>query len=227
MAGEGSRFSAAGYKLPKPLVDVCGEPMIQRVIATLPSPETNQYIFIVQLRHYWEHNIATRLRELCPGALVVTIDGPTAGAAVTAMQARRHFDNGEPLLIANSDQLVEGMAVPMGEDGLIYTFPSRDTKWSYAAVDERDRVWGVAEKQVISRHATCGIYYWKRGGDFAKYASQMIANGRRSNNEFYIAPVFNEAIADDQRVFASDVQEMWGLGTPEDVHAYEKAHNPR
>lgn len=219
MAGEGSRFSQAGFKLPKPLVDVCGKPMIERVIESLPK--ANKYIFVVQLRHFWEHNIGTKLRDLCPGAIVVTIDGPTAGAAVTALAARRWFDNEEPLLIANSDQIAVGMVPPQAEDGLIYTFPAQDTKWSYAAVDERGRVWGVAEKQVISRSATCGIYYWRRGKDFAKYAAQMIAQGRRTNGEFYIAPVYNEAIADDCVVFAEDVKEMHGLGTPDDLRAYE------
>jgi NDP-sugar pyrophosphorylase family protein len=35
MAGEGSRFSQAGYDLPKPLIPVIGKPMIQWVIENI------------------------------------------------------------------------------------------------------------------------------------------------------------------------------------------------
>ncbi len=36
----------------------------------------------------------------------------------------------------------------------------------------------IAEKEVISNHATVGIYYWKRGSDYVKYAENMILKNR-------------------------------------------------
>ena len=226
MAGEGSRFRDAGFKMPKPLVPVNGVPMIQRVIENLGGP-SEHFIFVVQLRHIYEYGIDAKLREMCPGCKVVAIDGLTGGAAVTALRASAHIDNYAPLLIANSDQLIEGWSLPDTKvDGVIYTFWSDQTKWSYAAVGEYDRVYGVAEKQVISRAATCGIYYWRRGSDFVKYARQMVDAGRRCNGEFYIAPVYNEAILDCKDIVAMNVERMHGLGTPEDLRAYEDLSCP-
>ena len=77
----------------------------------------------------------------------------------------------------------------------------------------------VAEKKPISDIATTGIYYWKHGSDYVKYAEQMIANNTRVNNEFYVCPVFNELILDDGKVRVKTIDEsgMWGLGTPEDL----------
>jgi len=43
MAGEGSRFAKEGYQFPKPLIDVNGKPMIQRVVENLDFDA--EYIF--------------------------------------------------------------------------------------------------------------------------------------------------------------------------------------
>ena len=54
MAGEGSRFKDAGYTFPKPLIDVNGKPMIQRVVENLEL--IGKYIFIVQKKHNEKYN---------------------------------------------------------------------------------------------------------------------------------------------------------------------------
>lgn len=48
----------------------------------------------------------------------------------------------------------------------------------------------------------------------------MINKNIRVNNEFYVCPVFNEAIEDGKAIRTFDVKEMWGLGTPEDLNYY-------
>ena len=50
--------------------------------------------------------------------------------------------------------------------------------------DENDIVTEVAEKNVISNNATVGIYFWKKGSDYVKYAKQMIKKNIIVNNEF-------------------------------------------
>ena len=40
--------------------------------------------------------------------------------------------------------------------------------------DENNYVTQVAEKKPISDCATVGVYYWKKGSDYVKYAEQMI-----------------------------------------------------
>ena len=49
MAGNGSRFSNAGYVDPKPLISVNGLPMIRRVVESLNI--FGDYIFVVQQKH--------------------------------------------------------------------------------------------------------------------------------------------------------------------------------
>ena len=80
----------------------------------------------------------------------------------------------------------------------------------------------VAEKKPISDLATVGIYYWRKGSDYVKYAEQMIDKNIRVNSEFYVCPVFNEAIQDNKKVRTYNIDKMWGLGTPEDLEYFLK-----
>jgi hypothetical protein len=82
----------------------------------------------------------------------------------------------------------------------------------------------VAEKNPISDIATVGVYYWGKGSDYVKYAEQMIEKNIRVNNEFYVCPVFNEAIADCKIIKTFHIEKMWGLGTPEDLKYYLENH---
>ena len=227
MAGAGSRFEKAGYTFPKPLIDVRGKPMIQWVVDNL-NIEAN-YIFIVQKNHFEKYNLKETINNFCPNNQIVQIEGITEGAACTTLLAKEYINNEEPLIIANSDQFVEWnnedfiYASTTGDlDGNILTFKSTHPKWSYVKINEIRCVTEVAEKRPISDIATVGIYYWKKGSDYIKYAEQMIHNNIRVNNEFYICPVFNEAIKDGKKIKTFDVEKMWGLGTPEDLEYFLK-----
>jgi len=225
MAGAGSRFEKAGYTFPKPLIEVQGKPMIQVVVENLGF-EAN-YIFVVQRAHRYHWNLDAMLKLIAPNCTIVEVDGVTEGAACTALLASKYIDNDHPLFFANSDQFVEWDGAEfmyrMQEskaDGGIVTFKATHPKWSYVKVDDNGFVTEVAEKNPISNNATVGYYYWKRGSDFVKYANQMIEKGVRVNGEFYVCPVFNEAIADGKNVRIKEVERMWGLGTPEDLRYF-------
>jgi hypothetical protein len=48
----------------------------------------------------------------------------------------------------------------------------------------------------------------------------MIDKNIRTNNEFYVAPVFNEAIEDGKKIRVKQITGMWGIGTPEDLNYF-------
>lgn len=225
MAGAGSRFQQAGYTFPKPLIDVEGKPMIQVVVENL-NIEAN-YIYVVQKSHREKFNLDTLLNLITPNCKIVEVDGLTEGAACTALLAKEHINNEHPLFFANSDQFVEWDSneffYKMNEndaDGGIPTFKATHPKWSFAKLDEEGFVTEVQEKNPISDLATVGFYYWKHGSDFVKYAEEMIEQDIRVNNEFYVCPVYNNAIKGGLKVRTFDVPKMWGLGTPEDLNYY-------
>lgn len=225
MAGAGSRFAQAGYTFPKPLIEVRGKPMIQVVVENLNI--TANYIFLVQKEHYLKYNLKYLLNLIAPGCKIVQVDGLTEGAACTTLLAKEFIDNDAPLVMANSDQFVEWNSNECmyafsadSIDGGILTFEATHPKWSYAKLGEDGFVSEVAEKRPISNLATVGVYYWKHGADYVKYAEQMIAKNIRTNNEFYVAPVFNEAVADGKKIRVKNIERMWGIGTPEDLNYF-------
>jgi HAD superfamily hydrolase (TIGR01509 family) len=225
MAGNGSRFALAGYTFPKPLIEVHGKPMIQVVVENL-AVDAN-FIFVVQKSHREKYNLDSMLSLICPGCKVVEVNSVTEGAACTVLLAKDFIDNDEPLVIANSDQFIEWNSLEffykMNEQNLdagIVSFRATHPKWSYARVDDNGFVTEVAEKNPISDIATVGIYYWKHGKDFVKYAESMISKDIRVNNEFYVCPVFNEALLSGLKIKTFDVPKMWGIGTPEDLNYF-------
>lgn len=227
MAGAGSRFQQMGYTFPKPLIDVKGKPMIQMVVENL-NIDAN-FIFVVQKEHREKYNLDTLLNLIAPNCKVVEVDGITEGAACTALLAKEFIDNDNPLFFANSDQFVEWDSneffYKMNEtdaDGGIVTFRATHPKWSFAKVDQNGLVTEVAEKKPISNIATVGFYYWKHGTDFVRYAEEMIEKNIRVNNEFYVCPVFNQAIEAGKQIRTFDIPKMWGVGTPEDLKYFEE-----
>jgi HAD superfamily hydrolase (TIGR01509 family) len=225
MAGAGSRFESAGYTFPKPLIDVNGKPMIQVVVDNL-NIEAN-YIYVVQKKHREKYNLDTLLNLITPNCKIVEVDILTEGAACTALLAKDYINNDYPLFFANSDQYVEWdsneFMYKMTEsecDGGIVTFKSIHPKWSFVKTDINGFATSVAEKNPISDDATVGYYYWRNGSDFVKYAEKMILDNKRVNNEFYVCPVFNEAISDGKKIKIFESKKMWGLGTPEDLKTY-------
>ena len=225
MAGAGSRFEKAGYTFPKPLIEVNGKPMIQVVVENL-NIDAN-YIFIVQKSHREKYNLDTLLNIIAPNCSVIEVDGITEGAVCTVLLAKELINNDCPLLMANSDQYIEWNSgefmykmIEQDVDAGLLTFESTHPKWSFANVDSRGYVTEVAEKKPISNIASVGIYYWKHGKDFVTYAEQMINKNIRVNNEFYVCPVFNEAILDNKKIKTYNIDKMWGIGTPEDLNAF-------
>jgi dTDP-glucose pyrophosphorylase len=213
MAGDGSRFKKVGFVKPKPLIDVNGKPMIQTVVDNLNIEA--KHIFIVRQEHYDKYNLNHFLNLIAPNCEIVIVDSLTEGAACTTLLAKKFINNDEPLVIANSDQFVEWdsnefMYSMQGDnvDAGIVTFTATHPKWSFAKLDENGYVERVAEKDPISDIATVGIYYWTKGSDYVKYAERMITKNIRVNNEFYVCPVFNEAILDNKKIKIYPIERM-------------------
>jgi NDP-sugar pyrophosphorylase family protein len=227
MAGEGSRFASEGYTVPKPLIDVLGKPMIQQVVENLNFDA--EYIFLVRKEHLIKYsNLKKILNKITNERYkIIEVDRLTEGAACTALLAKEAINNDDDLLIANSDQIIEYskenflyLKFLTNVDAIVYSFNASHPKWSFVKVSTTGFVTKVAEKNPISNIATCGIYWYRKGSDFVKYSEQMIDKNIRVNNEFYIAPVYNELIEDNKTLIPFYVNKMHGIGTPEDLQLY-------
>jgi dTDP-glucose pyrophosphorylase len=230
MAGAGSRFANAGYIKPKPFIDVSGQPMIMRVLKNLACENAN-YILIAKEEHLLKEKELFKEIENNYPVIFQPIGHLTEGAACTVLHVREYINNDEPMIIANSDQIVDihfqdyvNDCLERDLDGSIMTFkdPEKSTKWSFAKTNSAGLVEEVREKIPISDLATVGIYMFRRGKDFVAAAVDMIVQNDRVNNEFYVCPVYNYAIKNGNRIGVYDIlfDVMHGLGTPEDLNVY-------
>jgi UDP-N-acetylglucosamine diphosphorylase / glucose-1-phosphate thymidylyltransferase / UDP-N-acetylgalactosamine diphosphorylase / glucosamine-1-phosphate N-acetyltransferase / galactosamine-1-phosphate N-acetyltransferase len=230
MAGAGSRFAKAGYEKPKPFIDVDGKPMIVRVLENLAYPDA-RYILIARKEHMEKEVELVNQIEKEFNAIFIPIDKLTEGTACTVLYARKYINNDEPLLIANSDQIVDMNISDFIDDckaknldGSILTFIDefKDPKWSFAKIDENNLVTKVREKVVISEFATVGIYLYSKGKDFVDATIDMIIENERVNGEFYTCPTYNYAINEDAKIgiYNIEFKQMHGIGTPDDLNEY-------
>ncbi len=232
MAGRGSRFANAGYKMPKPLIDVKGKYMIEVVTDNLRPQCEHRFIYLCLAEHIEKYGLTEKLNSIAPDCIIVPVSQVTEGAACTVLLAEKYINSDEPMMIANSDQFVDinindYLKKQGSYDGLIMTMTAHDNKWSFIKYDKDGFVTEVREKEVISDEATVGIYNFAKGSDFVSGAHEMIDRNIRVNNEFYVAPVYNILIEQGKKFAYYNIGSlqngMWGLGVPEDLEIFLKS----
>lgn len=225
MAGLGARFASAGYTTPKPLIPVLGRPMYAWAVESLPLREAHKLIFVL-LRtqpgfEELKQDIETRFAAHHP--VVLDVPELTAGQAVTVLRARDFLTTEEPLLIHNADTAFEidttwaHRALESGADGALLVFRSNEPRWSYSREDENGRVVEVREKVVISPWASTGSYWFRRSTDYVRLAESCLARAQRESGEFYVAPLYNDLIAQGGTVRNFEIDRLFCFGTPEDL----------
>jgi len=232
MAGLGSRFEKEGYKTPKPFLPIHGKCMYKWVVENM-LPKNPLLLSKVKIHIIIRQEHQPLFEENDLGDIQLHIvPALTEGPACTVLSIKDIINTGNPLVIANSDQHMEWDSdalyyslIHPNIDGIISTFiqsDPQDIKWSYAKIDTDRKVIEVAEKKYISSNASTGIYGWTRGADFVKYAESMIERNIRVNNEFYVCPVYNEAICNGKCIRIIHCDKMWGLGIPQDYEYFLK-----
>lgn len=228
MAGAGQRFAAAGFDLPKPLIDVLGRPMYDWALEGVPLDWADRLVFVCLARHLDMYDLRRDIDDRF-GAYdhdVVGIDDVTAGQACTVLAARDFIDPDAGLLVANADTWFRGtLTARLAElerrcDGVVCVFEAAGDHWSFARVDRSGRVVELAEKRRISRWATTGLYHFTRAESFLHHAEMMVREDDASLGEYYVAPVYNRLIAEGADIRIDIVDEVKGLGTPDELATF-------
>ena len=225
IAGKAQRFIDAGYMMPKPLILARDKHVIDWSMESIDYSDCN-LIFIVRLDHIYNFNIDKILKQkFGENISIVSVDHVTRGALETCTLAKEYIDNELPLYIYtpdvyfeeqfNDDTGIKFLPSSIQKcDGFLLTFLANSPDHSYCDTDELGFVSRVVEKEVISQHANVGLYQFKTGQMFLKYAQEAIDNNMLVKGEFYIAPIYNLMIRDGLNVTARDTEKMHILGTP-------------
>lgn len=229
MAGRGTRFEEAGFTVPKPLIDVNGEPMIAKAVKSLGI--YGDWHFLIR-KDENSAKIKSSLSWIVPSAKFIEIDYITDGPAVSVLKFQDQINNDRELIVANCDQIMwwnPGVFLRAAQywpySGMVVTYYSNTPKNSYAKLDPSGFVTEIKEKEIISNCSLNGIHYWKRGKFFVESALEMIAaNDRAPNGEFYVGPTYNYLIKSGHRIGVHHIpnEQHHAVGTPEDLEKYIK-----
>jgi dTDP-glucose pyrophosphorylase len=225
MAGAGSRFSQAGYALPKPLLPAHGKTLLEWSVDSIPLSLVTRMVFVglESQRKDIEGLVIERYAAHEPD--FVWLPQVTRGQAETVMKAERHLDHELGLIIFNIDTAFDspslaGLLSDTALDGVLGSFHSDEDRFSFAKLDGNGKVTEVREKDPISNHALTGFYHFSRCSDFLIAAGNAIARNETQKGEFYVAPLYNELIAKG-REFVIDVAKRHRiLGTPAEYESF-------
>lgn len=228
MAGGSEDFEKEGYKFPKYLLEINGKPLLEHFINSLSGFESD-FIFIVKKEEAQKWYLENVIRLLIPNAKIFKVEKETKGAACTALFAIDEINNDEPLLITNGDQILDMdykdfLKSFAGKDAGAAIFESVHPRWSYVKLDENGDVVEASEKRPISKNATAGTYYYKKGSDFVSSVTNMIKKDANVNGFYYVCPAFNEMILEQKKISTYKIsrEQYHSIANVEGLKQYEQ-----
>ena len=111
IAGRDRYFPEGQFVFPKPLVDICGTPLIEHTLqAFLNLPGDPKFTFVVQEQDCRSYSLDDVLKVVVgpKKTQIVQIRAATQGAICSCLLAIDHIDPDDELLIANGDQVLLG-----------------------------------------------------------------------------------------------------------------------
>ena len=235
MAGEGTRFSKAGWTTPKPLIELRGVPLFRRAIDSVAIEGVEmKYSFIVRQEHIDKQHIDKLIKEIQPDANVFSVLKTTRGAVETCLVAESAIDDEDAVVVMDCDlefrskrynELVANalsVSADEADGGALVSFESNNPRYSYVLVDDEDRVLRTAEKDPISTHALCGAYFFGSGKDFKRIAHQLLEDGTHGKAEFYVSLLYNYLLDEGKVIRLATMEEYYSYGTPEELLFYSK-----
>ena len=233
MAGEGSRFLKEGWMVPKPLIQLHGAPLFIRAINSLDISDIEmKYSFIVRQEHIDKYDIDKMIRDYLPVANVYSVLKTTRGAVETCLLAEQGIDKDDAIIVMDCDlefrslnfvaiiKEILSKTIEEVDGGALVSFQSNMSKYSYAQIDENNKVLRTAEKEVISNHALGGAYFFSKAEGFLSAAYHLLNEVNFGKSEFYVSLLYNYLLQKGETVQLAEMEEYYSYGTPEELGRY-------
>jgi NDP-sugar pyrophosphorylase family protein len=225
-----SAFFKDAY-FPKPLTEIAGKTMVEMVIDNYNNLEPKNYIFVFSDDDCKKFHLDASVKILSPASQVIRLSNQTAGALCTCLMAIEYVNDDTPLIIANSDQIIDvdykeviKHFDDLNADAGVITFPNIHPRWSYAK-KVGDEVVEVAEKRPLSKNAIAGFYYFKKGNNFIQAAKNALMKQNNLDGKYYISASINELILMGKKVGYYDIkkEQYKSFYSPAKIKEYEES----
>ena len=219
------------YYFPKLLTEICGKTMLEMVVDNYKTLSDANYTFIFRDEDCKKFHLDDSVKVLLPQSRVLKLEGETAGAVCTCLMAIEFIDNNNPLVIANTDQIIEvdyseviSKFYDEGVDAGVIIFPSIHPRWSYVRKSGKVIV-EAAEKRPFTKDAIAGFYYFRNGKIFIDAAKSALLKGAQLDGSYYISSTINEVILTGKSVgyFDIDSSQYRSFYSPAKIKEYEES----
>ena len=241
MSGFGERFRKAGYKLPKPLIDVDGKPIIAHVINLFPK-ETD-FIFICNQEHLDQpkYQLTQVLSQLCPTGRIVGIAPHKLGPIHAVLQARDLISPDKQTIVNYCDFACywdwEDFKKKVSQNQCKGAIPAYkgfhphslgSTNYAYM-LEENGWVQDIQEKQPyttnrMNEYASSGTYYFASGQVMLDAFHDTIRNKLDLNGEYYVSLAYKSMLSKKLPVAVYPIEYFMQWGTPDDLVEYQGWH---
>lgn len=237
MSGFGERFRAAGYAVPKPLIEVERKPIIAHVVDMFPGD--HDFIFICNADHLAEPNyrMAEILRGIAPGGQIVAIGPHKLGPVNAVLQASDHIDPAKATIVNYCDFTCywdfadfASFVIETACDGCVPAyrgFHPHSLGSTFYAYMRQNGLWmsDIQEKMPftdlpLEEFASSGTYYFRSGALCLDTFRAQVAQSLSVNGEFYASLAYKVLAAKGSRVAIYELQHFMQWGTPQDLAEY-------
>ena len=235
MSGVGQRFIDAGYKDPKPLIEIDGKPVIEHVVNLFP--DENNFIFICNSIHLRETNMRSILERIAPKCKILEIDPHKKGPVYAVTKILNYINDNDEVIVNYCDFSTYwnyhdflDHTRKRKADGAIAAYkgfhPHMLGTTNYAFMrDDNQWMLEIKEKEPFTNnrmmeYASNGTYYFKSGEILKKYFNQTIKMDLNIKGEYYVSLVYNLLLRDNLKISIYEIQHMLQWGTPQDLEEY-------
>lgn len=241
MSGMSSRFVAAGYEIPKYLIEIDGKKVIEHIVGLYPKD--SDFVFIINDKHEKETNIVEVLEGIADNKKIVTIPCHKKGPVFSVSQFEDLIDDDEEVIVNYCDFSIfwdyrhfKGYVDAVECDGCVICYTGfhphmlGSDNYAFCRTDDENKILEVREKQPftddkMSEFASAGNYYFRKGSYIKKYFKQLMDEDININGEYYVSLIYNLMVQDnlDNRVYEVPYMLQWG--TPGDLDIYNSWSN--
>ena len=236
MAGEGSRFKAEAYTLPKPLIPVSNRPMFVQAARDLPHPD--RYRFILRRDMQGVDDLKQAIQKYFTNADILVLNGPTDGQASTCLLGLEGIDEQLPLTIGACDngaiydsKAFQDLMQDTDTDVIVWVMRGHLGAIRYPEMygwveADKGRVIAVSVKRPLSDPTTdpiiIGTFTFKRAADYKDIAIKLMQQeDNKINGEYYVDSTINQAIELGLTCKIFGIDHYLGWGTPDDLSTFE------
>ena len=249
MAGRGSRFSEAGYTVPKPLIKVNGKTILQWTTESCPyikhggkGQDSTVNLCFAVLAEHMDNGLGEYLQSVYGNNItIIPFESITRGNLDTARIACQKIASGnDPVMFLDSDNKYNHNGMDAFVSSLsndlttmaicCFDDPNKSlpNKWSNARV-KNDLAVEIREKEDtwVNYPSLIGAFYFSKVDQFKNYADFIMTNvapvGAKDKKEYYMSMIPTHHAKIGQPVHVHMVKNVVPLGTPDDVVRFSES----